>query len=108
MSVSDTINNKSALYRINNMSSSDISYMSASDTTNNVIHMKSTGLKASILTLFISLFMFISFYFSTNQFQFVQNEEEITFFNIYLGVDGLSMYFILLTTIIMPISLLSN
>ena len=30
------------------------------------------------------------------------------YFDIYLGVDGISIYFILLTTIIMPIALLSN
>lgn len=77
-------------------------------TKNNILYLKSTALKASVLTLFISLFMFISSDFSTNQFQFVQNKESISFFSIYLGVDGLSMYFILLTTIIMPISLLSN
>jgi NADH-ubiquinone oxidoreductase chain 4 len=29
-------------------------------------------------------------------------------YNIYLGIDGISIYFILLTTIIMPIALLSN
>ena len=29
-------------------------------------------------------------------------------FDLYLGVDGISIYFILLTTIIMPIALLSN
>lgn len=74
----------------------------------NVLSIKSTALKSSVLTLLISLFMFISSDFSNNQFQFVQNEENINFFSIYLGVDGLSMYFILLTTIIMPISLLSN
>ena len=33
---------------------------------------------------------------------------EVSSFNFYLGVDGLSIYFVLLTTIIMPVSLLSN
>ena len=33
---------------------------------------------------------------------------EVSSFNFYLGVDGLSVYFVLLTTIIMPVSLLSN
>ena len=33
---------------------------------------------------------------------------EVSFYNFYLGVDGLSIYFVLLTTIIMPVSLLSN
>nr|ATE46965.1 NADH dehydrogenase subunit 4 [Aspergillus oryzae] len=32
----------------------------------------------------------------------------MSYFDIYLGVDGLSIYFVLLTTIIMPIAILSN
>ena len=65
-------------------------------------------LSTSILNLLISLLIFILFDYSTNQLQFVQDYHEITFFNLYLGIDGLSIYFILLTTIIIPISLLSN
>jgi NADH-ubiquinone oxidoreductase chain 4 len=48
------------------------------------------------------------FDFSSNQFQFVQEHYNIQSFDIYLGVDGISIYFVLLTTIIMPIALLSN
>lgn len=72
------------------------------------LYLKSTALKTSTLTLLISLVMFILFDFSNNQFQFVQDYSDIGYFNLFLGVDGLSMYFVLLTTIIMPISLLSN
>jgi len=69
---------------------------------------KQIALSASIVNLIISLVMFILFDFSTNQFQFVQEYHEVSYFHIYLGVDGLSIYFVLLTTIITPISLLSN
>ena len=69
---------------------------------------KSIALQTSICTLFVSLVIFALFDFSNNQFQFVQEYHNISFFNFYLGVDGLSIYFVLLTTIIMPISLLSN
>jgi len=69
---------------------------------------KVTALTVSILNLFVSLILFIFFDFSSNQFQFVQEYHEISHFHIYLGVDGLSIYFVLLTTIITPISLLSN
>ena len=72
------------------------------------LYLKSMALKISTLTFFISLFIFISFDFSNNQFQFVQDYSEIDYFNIYVGIDGLSVYFVLLTTIIMTISLLSN
>ena len=69
---------------------------------------KFTALTTSIINLFVSLIIFILFDPSNNQFQFVQEYHEINSFDFYLGVDGLSIYFVLLTTIIMPISLLSN
>jgi hypothetical protein len=71
-------------------------------------NIKLIALITSILNLFISLVVFILFDFSTNQFQFVQEYHEISYFDFYLGVDGLSIYFILLTTLIIPISLVSN
>src|SRR5215813_7266363 len=66
------------------------------------------GLFTSILNFVISLVIFILFDFSSNQFQFVQESYEIIGYNVYLGIDGLSIYFIILTTIIMPISIISN
>lgn len=73
-----------------------------------VLNLKYIALTASILNLLLSLIVFILFDFSTNQFQFVQEYHEVSYFDCYLGVDGLSIYFVLLTTIIIPISLLSN
>lgn len=80
----------------------------ASNNQSSLKRMKLIALTASIINLFISLVIFILFDFSSNQFQFVQEYHEISHFHIYLGVDGLSIYFVLLTTIITPISLLSN
>ena len=71
-------------------------------------NIKFIALTASIINFFISLVIFIIFDFSTNQFQFVQEYHETSYFDFYLGVDGLSIYFILLTTLIMPISIISN
>ena len=69
---------------------------------------KTIALSTSIINLFISLIVFILFDFSSNQFQFVQEYHEISSFDFYLGLDGLSIYFVMLTTIITPIALLSN
>jgi NADH-ubiquinone oxidoreductase chain 4 len=69
---------------------------------------KKIALSTSIFNLFISLIVFILFDFSSNQFQFVQENHEISYFDFYLGLDGLSIYFVMLTTIITPIALLSN
>jgi len=74
----------------------------------NNIKVKSIALITSIINLVISLIMFILFDFSSKQFQFIEEHYQISYFDIYLGVDGLSIYFILLTTIIMPIAILSN
>jgi NADH-ubiquinone oxidoreductase chain 4 len=69
---------------------------------------KIIALTTSIVNLIISLIVFILFDFSSNQFQFVQEYHEISSYDFYLGLDGLSIYFVLLTTIITPIALLSN
>jgi NADH-ubiquinone oxidoreductase chain 4 len=74
----------------------------------NNIKIKSIALTTSIINLVVSLVMFILFDFSSKQFQFIEEHYEISYFDIYLGVDGLSIYFILLTTIIMPVAILSN
>jgi NADH-ubiquinone oxidoreductase chain 4 len=73
-----------------------------------VKRIKIIGLTISIFNLFVSLIVFMLFDFSSNQFQFVQEYHQISSFDVFLGLDGLSIYFVLLTTIITPIALLSN
>jgi len=82
--------------------------MSYVSTLLNVRRIKLIALITSLLNLFVSIIIFALFDFSTNQFQFVQEYHEISYYDFYLGLDGLSIYFIMLTTIIMPIALLSN
>ena len=74
----------------------------------NNIKIKSIALIILIFNLIISLIVFILFDFSSKQCQFIEEHYKINYFDIYLGIDGLSIYFVLLTTIIMPIALLSN
>ena len=69
---------------------------------------KSVAFITSIINLIISLIIYILFDFSSNQFQFVEENYNLSFFDIYLGLDGVSIYFVLLTTIIIPVALLSN
>ena len=85
-----------------------ISTSYANNSILNLKQVKIVALSTSIVNLFISMIVFILFNFSSNQFQFVQEYHSISSFDFYLGVDGISIYFVLLTTIIMPISLLSN
>jgi NADH:ubiquinone oxidoreductase subunit 4 (subunit M) len=69
---------------------------------------KIVGLVISVLNLIISLFIFIVFDYSNIEYQFVQEVHEFNGLNIYLGIDGISIYFVLLTTILTPLVLLSN
>ena len=69
---------------------------------------KIVALATSAINLLVSLIIFTLFNYSNNQFQFIQEYHKVSSFDFYLGIDGISIYFVLLTTIIMPISLLSN
>ena len=82
--------------------------ISYNNTKKNIKLIKFTALNTTIINLILSIYIYIFYDFSLNQFQFVQEQHKISFYDFYLGVDGLSIYFILLTTLIMPISLLSN
>ncbi len=74
----------------------------------NIKRLKRVGLFTSIINLILSLALFVFFDFSVNQFQYVQEYHQISSFDFYLGIDGLSIYFVLLTTLIIPVSILSN
>ncbi len=90
------------------MISANVSYTNKELHLNYLSRIKTIALTTSMINLFISLIVFILFDFSVNQFQFVQEYHEISNYDFYLGVDGLSIYFVLLTTIIIPVALLSN
>ena len=79
-----------------------------STTIMNLKYSKVIALTTSIINFLICLVVFMLYNFSSNQFQFVQEYHKISSYDLYLGVDGLSIYFVLLTTIIIPISFLSN
>lgn len=66
--------------------------------------MKKIALTTSLINFFISLFLWYEFDSSTTQYQFVSNQLNF----MHLGVDGISLYFVLLTTFVTPIALLSN
>ena len=73
-----------------------------------VKEIKFTGLTISVLNLIVCLTIFILFDFSDNQYQFVQECYKFNNYHLYLGLDGLSIYFVILTAFITPIALLSN
>jgi NADH:ubiquinone oxidoreductase subunit 4 (subunit M) len=71
---------------------------------------RSIGLGTSLLTFTLSLFLWVWFDQSISKFQFVMEllwlpEMNI---NLSLGVDGISLFFVLLTTLLIPLCLLAS
>ena len=67
-----------------------------------------TSMFSSIATLILSIFLWHSLDFSSAEFQFVEEKSWINdFIKFKLGVDGISILFILLTTFITPICIIS-
>ncbi len=63
----------------------------------------------SIITLFISVFIWKKFNYSISSFQFVETKNWIKNFAQYkVGIDGISLAFVLLTTFITPICILAT
>jgi len=78
------------------------------DKSDSKILLKIVALVTTLLNLIVSLIVWILFNCSSKYFQFIQEHHSIGYYDFYLGIDGLSIYFVLLTTIIMPISIISN
>ncbi len=70
--------------------------------------MKQIALTTSLINFFISLFIWYQFDSNTTQYQFVSEFNQLKFCHLNFGVDGISIYFVLLTTFVTPIALLSN
>lgn len=66
------------------------------------------GLSISLLTFLYSLFLWLLFDPTCSQFQFVESFQWLPYesINFILGVDGISFFFVLLTTFLIPICLL--
>tara|TARA_B100000686_G_scaffold212999_1_gene219968 strand:+ start:879 stop:2381 length:1503 start_codon:yes stop_codon:yes gene_type:complete len=70
---------------------------------------KYVAIFSSFTNFFLSLFLWYSFDTTTSNFQFVENKNWINgVINFQLGIDGISILFILLTTFIAPICIISG
>ena len=78
------------------------------DLSSNSKLLRFTALAITIVDLIISLIVWILYDSSSKYYQFVQEQYTVGHYDFYLGVDGISIYFVLLTTLIMPISIISN
>jgi NADH-ubiquinone oxidoreductase chain 4 len=78
------------------------------DSIENKNKMKNIALTTAIINLLISIFLLLNFDSNTTQYQFVYEFNHLSFCHFNLGIDGISLYFVLLTTFVTPIALLSN
>ena len=74
----------------------------------NELKMKQIALTTSLINLFISLFIWYQFDSNITQYQFVSDFSYLNLYHLNFGVDSISIYFVLLTTFVTPIALLSN
>lgn len=79
------------------------------DQENTDRNIRYTALWVSLFTFAVSLALWFGYDTTTADFQFVERYEFIPgLFNYYLGVDGISVLLILLTTFLMPICILAS
>jgi NADH-ubiquinone oxidoreductase chain 4 len=70
--------------------------------------MKNIAISFSILSFITSVIIYILFDFSNIDYQFVEEIKDMKGVSLYMGIDGVSIYFVLLTTLIMPLVIFSN
>ncbi len=83
-----------------------IFFTRSSEKNNNTV--KYVALFTSIVNFFLSIYLWALFDQTTSEFQFVEDRVWIeNFINYKIGIDGISILFILLTTFIIPLCILS-
>nr|QWC53721.1 NADH dehydrogenase [Rhizoctonia solani] len=75
---------------------------------NSEVRMKQVALFASLVNFIISMVLWAQFDSSVSHYQFQEEFTQISFCHLHIGIDGISLYFVLLTTFITPICILSN
>ena len=76
--------------------------------SDNKITVKYVALFTSLVNFFLSLYLWILFDQTTSEFQFVEDRVWIKdLINYKVGVDGISILFIILTTFITPLCIIS-
>lgn len=70
--------------------------------------MKQIALFVTLLNFLVSLVLWGEFDSNSSQYQFTQEFNQVSFCHLHIGVDGLSLYFVLLTTFTMPICILAS
>lgn len=76
-----------------------------------ISRVKRVALLTSVITFILSMVLWAEFDSSSSSFQFTQALCEfgtLSFLHMHIGIDGLSLYFVLLTTFTLPLCLLAS
>jgi NADH-quinone oxidoreductase subunit M len=87
-----------------------IAFFVRGDDENSVSNAKNSALWVTIGTFVFSLSLWLGFDPTVSGFQFVEKKEWVKGYNVfyYLGIDGISLFFVILTTFLMPICILAG
>jgi proton-translocating NADH-quinone oxidoreductase chain M len=77
---------------------------------NQINLIKIVSLNISLITFIISLILWLRFDLGTPKYQFIEHFFCVPYsnLNVFIGVDGISLFFVLLTTFLIPICLLAS
>ena len=81
---------------------------SESDKEKKLKLMRQIALTTSLINFFVSLFLWYLFDSNNTQYQFISEFNQLNFCQFNFGIDGISLYFVLLTTFVTPVAILSN
>lgn len=70
--------------------------------------MKKIALTVTLLNFVLSLIMWGEFDSNSSEYQFTAEFNQLSFCHLHIGIDGLSLYFVLLTTFTLPICILAS
>ena len=77
-------------------------------TIENKTKIKNIAITTAMINFFISIIIWLQFDSSSMGYQFVYETKDLGFLHFNLGIDGISLYFVLLTTFITPVALLAS
>ena len=71
---------------------------------------RATALLTSVFTFVLSIYMYVAFDKSDADFQFVEKKPWLADFNVFykMGVDGISVFFVLLSAFLTPVCILAS
>lgn len=80
----------------------------SSEIKQNIVKIKKFRLLTIVITFAIRIYLWCNFDSSNHEYQFSSNFLNRNLMNFHLSIDGISLFFVCLTTFIIPVALLSN